>query len=244
MDIQKFYKEIKSFCEKNADPKIVQKYSRYFKEGYDAYGIDSKKFDAQFKRWLETYGKDLSFDDVKKLGDILYSSGKYEESALAVRFFKEYKAEYKKKDIEIIKKWLDEYATNWAHTDVISWEVIKVFLQNDIVKYTDLKNWKSSKSQWTRRAVPVSFIKILDREKIQDLLDFVFPMINDTERPVHQGIGWFLREAWKKEPKIVEKILLKIKDYAPRTIIQYATEKMSKEEKGKYKAKKKKVIRL
>jgi 3-methyladenine DNA glycosylase AlkD len=238
MDTQKFYKEIKTFFEKNADPKIVQKYSKYFKEGYDAYGIDSKKFDAQSNKWIELYRKDLTFEDMKKLGDILYSAGKYEESALAVRFFKVYKDEYKKKDLDIIKKWLDKYATNWAHTDVISWEIIKFFLQNEIIKYTDLKDWIKSKSTWTRRAVPVSLIKILEKEKNQVLIDFISPLIEDTERPVHQGVGWFLREAWKKEPKTVEKFLMKIKNYAPRTIIQYATEKMSKEEKEKYKAKK------
>jgi len=238
MDFQKFYKEIKSFCEKNADPKLVIKYSRYFKEGYDAYGIDSKILEAQYNKWIEMYKKNMTFLDAKKLGDMLYSSGKYEESALAVMFFREYKDEYKKKDLDVIKKWLDKYATNWAHTDVLSWEIIKIFLQSRIIKYTDLKDWRISKSTWTRRAVPVSLIKILKEEKIQALIDFIFPLVEDTERPVHQAVGWFLREAWKREPKTAEKFLLKIKDYAPRTIIQYATEKMSKEEKGKYKAKK------
>jgi 3-methyladenine DNA glycosylase AlkD len=236
MDIQKFYKEIKTFCEKNADSKIVQKYSRYFKEGYDAYGVDSKILEVQYNKWIELYRKSMTFVEAKKLGEMLYSSGKYEESALAVRFFKEYKDEYKKKDLNIIKNWLDKYATNWAHTDVLSWEILKIFLQNGIIKYSELKDWRISKSTWTRRAVPVSLIKILSEEKIQALVDFVSPLVDDTERPVHQGLGWFLREAWKKEPKTAEKFLLKIKDYAPRTIIQYATEKMSKEEKGKYKA--------
>lgn len=240
MDVQKFYKEIKSFCEKNADPKLVQKYSRYFKKGYDAYGIDSKILEAQYNKWIELYRKEMSFDEAKKLGDLLYSSGKYEGSALAMKFFREYKGEYKKKDVDVIKRWLDKYATNWAHTDVLSWEIIKIFLQNGIIKYMDLSKWRISKSTWTRRAVPVSFIKILGKEKTHNLIDFVLPLVKDTERPVHQGVGWFLREAWKKEPKTIEKFLLKIKDYAPRTIIQYATEKMNKSEKEKYKPKKNK----
>jgi 3-methyladenine DNA glycosylase AlkD len=239
MDIQKFYEEIISFCEKNADPKLVQKYSRYFKEGYDAYGVDSKILDTQYNKWIELYGKEITFNDAKKLGDLLYASGKYEGSGLAMRFFREYKNEYKKKDIDTIKKWLDKYATNWANTDVLSWEIIKFFLQSGIIKYTDLKDWRNSKSTWTRRAVPVSLIKILGKEKIQLLINFIAPLVTDTERPVHQAVGWFLREAWKREPKPVEKFLLKIKDNASRTIIQYATEKMSKTEKEKYKAKKK-----
>jgi 3-methyladenine DNA glycosylase AlkD len=236
MEVKKIYKEIRSWCEKNADPKIVQKYSRYFKEGYDAHGLDSKLLDKEFEKWTGKYEKEMKFEDAKKLGEMLYSSGKYEESALAVRFFKIYKNEYKKSDLNIVKNWLDKYATNWANTDVMSWEVIKLFYQENIIKYSDLKSWRTSKSIWTRRAVPVSFIKILDSGKISSLLDFVMPMIEDKERPVHQGIGWFFREAWKREPKPVEKILSDIKDYAPRTIIQYATEKMSKVDKQKYKA--------
>ncbi len=237
MDKNKFYKEIKSFCERNADKKLVIKYSRYFKEGYDAYGVDSKILEAQYDRWIETYKSGMSFDEAKKLGDMLYSSGKYEESALAMKFFREYKDEYKKKDLSTVKKWLDRYATNWANTDVLSWEIIKLFFQKGLIKYSDLKEWRVSKSTWTRRAVPVSFIKILGEEKVQLLFDFISPLVNDTERPVHQGVGWFLREVWKKEPKTAEKFLLKIKDYAPRTIIQYATEKMSREDKAKYKSK-------
>lgn len=238
MEVKKIYKEIKTWCEKNADPKIVEKYSRYFKEGYNAYGLDSKLLEKEFNKWTEKYSKEMTFDDAKKLCEMLYSSGKYEESALAVKFFKMYKDEYKKSDLNIVKNWLDEYATNWANTDVMCWEVIKLFYEKNIIKYSDLKTWRTSKSIWTRRAVPVSFIKILDFEKIPSMLDFVMPLIEDTERPVHQGIGWFFREAWKRDSESVESILYTIKNYAPRTIIQYATEKMSKSQKQKYKAEK------
>jgi len=236
MNTKKIYKEIRTWCEKNADIKIVEKYSRYFKEGYDAHGLDSKKLDAEFEKWVKEYINKLNFGEAKELCETLYLSGKYEESAIAVRIFKRYEGEFKKADLNIIKRWLDKYATTWAHTDVICWEVIKLFFYRKVIKYSDLKSWIKSKSIWTRRAVPVSFIKILDREKKSLLLDFVRPLIEDKERPVHQGVGWFFREAWKKEPETVEKILIEIKDYAPRTIIQYATEKMDKKEKLKYKA--------
>ena len=48
----------------------------------------------------------------------------------------------------------------------------------------------------------------------------------DPERVVQQGLGWFLRETWKKHPKAVEAFLLEWKDRSPRLIFQYATEKM------------------
>jgi 3-methyladenine DNA glycosylase AlkD len=67
---------------------------------------------------------------------------------------------------------------------------------------------------------------IKTRASISSLLDFVRPLMLDQERVVHQGLGWLLREAWKKDPKPVEAFLLEWKETAPRLIFQYATEKM------------------
>jgi len=56
---------------------------------------------------------------------------------------------------------------------------------------------------------------------------FVEKLMTDSEREVHQGMGWFLREAWKINSSEVEPFLEKWKDTAPRLIIQYACEKMT-----------------
>jgi 3-methyladenine DNA glycosylase AlkD len=60
--------------------------------------------------------------------------------------------------------------------------------------------------------------------------------MSDEERVVQQGVGWFLREAWKKDRNAVEPFLAEWKDTAPRLIFQYATEKMSKTEKERFRA--------
>ncbi len=62
----------------------------------------------------------------------------------------------------------------------------------------------------------------------------------DNDEFVQKGLGWFLREAWKKYPKEVEKFLLSWKDTCDRIIIQYATEKMNKEDKLRFKREKNK----
>jgi len=59
-------------------------------------------------------------------------------------------------------------------------------------------------------------------------------MMLDSERVVHQGLGWFLREAWKRRPKEVEQFLREWKDSAPRLIFQYATEKMTPAGRARY----------
>jgi 3-methyladenine DNA glycosylase AlkD len=60
-------------------------------------------------------------------------------------------------------------------------------------------------------------------------------MMLDNERVVHQGLGWFLREAWKRNHAETENFLLKWKDHSARLIFQYATEKMQPEERKKFK---------
>jgi 3-methyladenine DNA glycosylase AlkD len=60
----------------------------------------------------------------------------------------------------------------------------------------------------------------------------------DPEREVHQGLGWFLREAWKKQPQVTETFLFKWKNSAARLIFQYATEKMTAEEKQRFRKEK------
>ncbi len=47
--------EITDFFVQNADEIIVAKYAKYFKEGYDGYGIDDKVFKAQRDIWFENW---------------------------------------------------------------------------------------------------------------------------------------------------------------------------------------------
>jgi hypothetical protein len=48
-------KEIREFCESNSDPEIIKKLLRYFKEGYDGYGIDKNVIEKQIEIWKEQW---------------------------------------------------------------------------------------------------------------------------------------------------------------------------------------------
>jgi len=96
------------------------------------------------------------------------------------------------------------------------------------------------KNKFQRRAVPVSLIKLMkETGQVREFVHFIEPLMMDPEREVHQGVGWFLREAWKLQPQPVEEFLLKYKDSAPRLIFQYATEKMKSEDKKRFRKEKK-----
>ena len=239
--IKTILKEIKGFFEENQNPELVKKYSRYFKEGYDAYGIEQQVHIEGRKYFYEKYKDELGLAGFLELGTELVKTGKYEDTSFAITFPLFFKSKLTKKSLKTFELWLEIGMKNWAHVDIFSGEVMKIFLKEEIITYKDLDKWRFSESKWKRRAVPVSLLNLLKGKTDQkELLEFITPLMHDSERVVHQGMGWFLREVWKIKPKPVEAFLLKYKDSAPRLIFQYATEKMTKEEKLRFKAEKKK----
>lgn len=233
------HSEIIAFCRANANEALVKKYSRYFKEGgYDAYGVEYPLMQDKVKSILETPGVDLDF--ILELSQLLIPGTKYEEPSFALMLVKAMKKQYTADTFRAIGRWFDIGIRNWAHTDALCSEIVSVFLLKRIVDYKEIGNWKSGQNKYQRRAVPVSLIKLAkETRQVKPYLDFIGSMMMDPEREVHQGLGWFLREAWKIDPVPVEEYLLKYKDTAARLIFQYATEKMTPEGKARFRREKK-----
>ncbi len=232
--------DVRAFCTANADAEVVKKYSRYFKEGYDAYGLDKDKMDELENALVAKYGDTLTLEDVLTLGNGLLVSGKYEEASVAIRLARRYRKQFEPSTFEALGRWLDSGICNWGHTDSLCGDPLSDFLLKGIVGPDGLKPWTASPSRWKRRSVPVTLIPLAKKTgDIGPLLEIVRPLMADKERVVHQGTGWFLREAWKKSPEFVEAFLMEYKDTSPRLIFQYATEKMAPEQKAVFKAAKK-----
>lgn len=233
--IQSIASEIRAFCAKHADEKVASRYARFFTEGYDAYGVTSELIQEHIKKFRGAYEDELGLDGFLQLGDVLLQSGKYEEASFAICFLFPFHGEYTTDTFKRLGEWLESGIRNWGHTDVLCSEVLSKFLEERIVQLEDFSSWRESPSKWKRRAVPVSMLSLLKlRQDYRDLLGFLEPLMMDEDKFVRQALGWFLREAWKRQPKPVEAFLLKWKDSAPRRIYQYATEKMTPEKKEKF----------
>ncbi len=234
MTAKELCEEIRGYCRANADEARVNKYSRYFREGYDAYGLSQEQFEEKVASILSD--KKVNMKLVLNAGKLLLKSGKYEETSFAIILLKDFSKQFTKDTFVEIGKWFEIGITNWAHTDVICGELISQFFERKIISLKDLSDWRKAKNKYQRRAVPVAMITLLKtRADFSPLFKFIEPLMLDDERMVHQGLGWFLREAWKKDKKVTEKFLLKWKDKTPRKIYQYATEKMSPEQKKRFK---------
>ena len=222
--------EIRSYCRAHEDPKQASRYQRYFTEGYDSWGLMGGKdplWLRQQEEWLSKY-RELGLAGFLRAGEILFSGGKYEEGALAIRFVKSFLGEFSDASLPRLASWYKAGIANWAHTDVLCGELLAPLIQQGKIKLESLASWRTSEYKYQRRSVPVAMLGLLKAGKsLAPQLRFLRPMMLDPERVVQQGLGWYLREAWKKQPEAVEKFLLAWKDSAPRLIFQYATEKMT-----------------
>ncbi|MGD0577362.1 MAG: DNA alkylation repair protein [Bryobacteraceae bacterium] len=228
--------EVKEFCRAHADAALVKKYSRYFVEGYDAYGVDFRipEYDAQRKAWIQRL-KEAGPGAVFEAGDRLMESGKYEEGFCAIRFAADSREFYTPEVFERIGRWFETGVVNWALCDVLAGEVLSQFLLDGIVGLKALEPWVASKLKYQRRVAPVTLIKTLKSTgDFKPLFKLIEPLMSDGEKVVQQGAGWFLREAWKLQPKPAEAFLMRFKETCSRLIVQYATEKMDKVGRAKF----------
>lgn len=228
---------IREFCTANSNPEIIKKYQRYFKEGYDGYGIDDKLFRQQIEDWLEQWKAEMNLDSCLDLGDELMKTGRFDEKHVAINFLNSYRQDFSKDTFQRIGRWFDFGINNWATTDVLCMMLLSAMLLDKTIGLEDLETWIDAESEWKRRAVPVALVE-LDKSSMDlnpaEVLELIEPLMLDDSEYVQKGIGTLLRGLWKKHPAEVEDFLMKWKDRCGRLIVQYATEKMDKEYRKKF----------
>jgi 3-methyladenine DNA glycosylase AlkD len=166
----------------------------------------------------------------------LIKSEKYEETSFVLILLNGLNKKFNRNVFTEIEKWFKLGISNWAHADLIGMIILPQFLLNRIIVYTDLESWLTAKNKFQRRTVPISFIKLLNTvNDFTGLFRFLESLMKDPEKEVSQGMGWFLREAWKMKPRETEEFLMKWKDECPKQIIQYATENMDPDKKKIFK---------
>jgi 3-methyladenine DNA glycosylase AlkD len=236
MDTVKLGNEIVTFCQSHADEAIVKKYARFFKdgtEGYDAWGVSTELILEKTKE-LNSNGL-VTLELLMETAPALLRSGKNEETMFLLLLVGKKLKKLTAAHFDEIGKWFEYGIVNWAQCDTLCNEIVPWFFLQKLVPISRLHEWQISGYRFQRRAVPVSLIKLLKTTTdYTPFFNILTPMMMDTERVVHQGLGWFLREAWKKQPKDTEGFLLLWKDRSARLIFQYATEKMDKEEKLRF----------
>lgn len=237
MNAEELVQNIINYCKSNRNDDLVKKYSRYFKNGYIAYGLSSDQMHAKSEAIVNSayFTKESAF----QISRLLIKYNEYELPTFACLFFKHFDKDFDISFFNEVSNWFDKGINNWAHCDIISGDIIGVMLTENIINIQDLSDWIYHPNKFKRRSAAVSLIKLAKKKNVcAEVFDFIDDMMLDKEREVHQGLGWLIREIWKIYPEPAEEFLLKWKNSAARLIFQYACEKMTKENKLKFKKEK------
>lgn len=226
--------EVRNYCENNANEEIAKKSSRFFKEEFVGYGLSALMIVSKTKSLLRE--NNLNLETVIEASNELMKSEKFEEASFALMLIDGLSKQFSTKTFEFISTSFDFSIKNWAHADTLAMYILPKFVAKKIIEIDDFNSWLRSEHKFKRRCVPVTLIKSLKTvDNPTHLFEFVEALMSDNDRVVHQGMGWFLKKAWQAHPIATEDFLHKWKDMAPRLIISYACEKMTKEDKIKFK---------
>lgn len=222
-------KQVRQQLKANANPETAESSQRFFKEKTNSYGIKVQVVHNISKKYvpaLKALGKERAF----ALAEILWQSGKLEESIVASNWAYAFRRNFVPEDFVPFKSWIDRYVNNWSSCDSFCNRCMGDLLQMYPGLTENLLPFTKDKNRWARRAAAVSLI-VPARKGL--FLDTIFSiadrLLTDTDDLVQKGYGWMLKEASKPHQTKVFDYVLKNKALMPRTALRYAIEKMPSE---------------
>ncbi len=133
------------------------------------------------------------------------------------------------------------YETYLAHTQWINnWDLVDSSAHKIVGDYLFERSRKplfklaSSKDLWERRVAIMSTLHMIKKDDFQNTLDIAEQLLNDNHDLIHKAVGWMLREVGNRDRLVEEAFLSRHYRSMPRTMLRYAIEKFSQEERRAY----------
>ena len=121
-----------------------------------------------------------------------------------------------------------QYINNWDLVDLAAWETIGTYLLD---KPRDLLyRLAESPLLWDNRIAMVSTYAFIRQGQLDDTYALAEKMMGHKHDLMHKAIGWMLREAGKRDVERLRLFVEKHRLEMPRTMLRYAIEKFSPEE--------------
>ena len=220
------------------DPNQVEGLSRFFKTGKGQYGEGDKFLGIKVpvtREVVKQCWQETSFDDLE-----VCITSEYHEMRLAalltlVQIFK-----HAKKDRTLQQQCIDFYLShtlyinNWDLVDLSCYELLGTWLlDKDRSLLYDLA--RDGKTIWEQRIGMVSTMQFIRHDELDDTYAIAEIFLANAQ-PLHdllqKAVGWLLREAGKRDEQRLKDWLSTRYKSMPRTMLRYAIEKFSEEERG------------
>ena len=224
----------------HADPSQVEGLSRFFKTGKGQYGEGDTFLGIKVPVTREVVKQCWQTTSFANLETCIRSE--YHELRLAallalVQLFK-----HAKKDVGLQKQYIDfylshtEFINNWDLVDLSCYELLGVWLlDKDRTLLYDLA--RDGKTIWEQRIGMVSTMQFLRYGQLDDTYA-IADIFLAKPKPLHdllqKAVGWLLREAGKRDEKRLKDWLSDRYQDMPRTMLRYAIEKFTEEERQQF----------
>lgn len=214
-----------------ADKKTAEHSQYFFKTGEGEYGYGDKFLGIRVP---------VIRDVVKKFKNTPLSAAKkllkseYHEVRLFALLLLVFRFSGLNEQEEIYHIYIDntQYINNWDLVDSSAHYIVGAYLENK--DKSILYDFSKSDLLWERRIAIMSTFYYIKRNSFTDALGISELLISDKEDLIHKAVGWMLREIGKRDLAIEVAFLKAHYKRMPRTMLRYAIEKFTKEERGKY----------
>lgn len=228
--------DVKREMKKLATPARAKVNEWFFKTGKGQYGEGDKFIGLSVPqlRLIAKKYRDLLFKDITQL----MKSEIHEERLIAVYLLV---YQFEKAGNPTQKKIYDfylkntQYVNNWDIVDSSAPYIVGVYLLKNPKEIKILDKLAASKSLWEKRISIISTYAFIQKGEDGLTYKIAEKLLNDKHDLIHKAAGWMLREAGKKvslenEKKFLDKYAVTM----PRTMLRYAMEKFSLEDKKYY----------
>jgi len=172
---------------------------------------------------------------------VTLANSKYHEerlTALIILNHKYAKARDDSERIELFEFWLMLVKTN----KVNNWDLIDAsapYMGEILTRHLGygapfLRALAKSENLWERRASIILTFPLIRIGKHGPTLAMAKEALTDDHHLIHKAAGWMLREVGKRDKDLLTDFLVKYKNQMPRTMLRYAIEKFSPEERKAY----------
>lgn len=220
-----------------ASPDVAKSSVRFFKTGPGQYG-EGDTFIGIKVPTLRTVSREFRSLPLEEVRSLL-NSPIHEERHLALMVLvlqvAKCDAAYRRAAFDF---YLDntKFINNWDLVDCSAPQVVGGYLLDKPRK--PLFQLTKSKSLWERRIAIVSTQHFIRHDDFADTLAISHKLLRDEEDLIHKAAGWMLREVGKKAKAVLEAFLDQHGTVMPRTMLRYAIEHFSPEQRRAYLQKK------
>lgn len=225
--------EIQKELEAYIDPVKREYLPRFFKTGKGQYGEGDKFLGVVVPntRIVAKRHKDEPFEVMAELLQSEWHECRLCALLMMVERFKKCD-ETGRREIYQFYLLQTERINNWDLVDLSAPYIVGEYLKDK--SRDDLYRLADSPLLWEQRIAVVATATLIRNNDFIDILRLSERLLNHEHDLMRKAIGWMLREMGKRDKDLLVQFLDRFHKQMPRTMLRYAIEKMSEEERKHY----------